>query len=524
MHPRDDLDQAPEKDGELIHSLGGIVWEADAATLRFRFVSARAEAILGYPVQQWLDEADFWIRHLHPDDVDRCVSLCREATREQRDHTFDYRMLASDGRIVWLCDSVVIVKDGADGVRLRGVMLDITDRKQADEHVLQARKLDAIGQLAGGIAHEFNNVLTVITGYTETLLASVDPATPQASDALEILRAAERAAMITQQLLAFSRKRVVAPELIDVGELVSETSAVIERLIGRQIELRVNIAAGAAPVTADRGEIEQVLMNLAANARDAMPLGGTLAIATECTMVSESRAEQLYPLTAGRYVLLSMTDSGAGMPADVRARAFEPFFTTKGIGKGTGIGLSTVYGIVKRSGGFVFIDSEPGRGTRFDIYLPLIDGPAADGRVDRGGAAKELASPATILLVEDYGRVRELTEKVLVREGHRVLSADSGPQALRLLRDHADRIDLVLTDVVMAPMTGPELVERLEALRPGVPVLYMSGYTGDRLGAHGVVEAGVGFIEKPFTPASLVKKVNEILAGAKEDRRASEQP
>jgi PAS domain S-box-containing protein len=601
MSDRTDSSRTTSEYARLLNSLGGIVWEADAETWQFLFVSEQAEAILGYPVRQWLEEPDFWRRHIHPDDVDRCVRLCLEATRYHRDHTFDYRVIAADGRLVWLRDTVavsptadgrrtirgfmaditeqkaaedaalrshrlfrallensydsialvsaagrtvyqspaltrqlgyspeefvgrtnfhlvhpedlaeaesriravldgegqalplrmrvrhrdrswrvmditmsryvdeasgekfvvlnnrdvtdvvtatealrenerrlalafeaaamgvaefdfatrrivfsgnfarllgyeaasvphtiewflshvheddratvqsafdvatggeplgefhyrVVRRDGSirwwasrarivndqDGnpARLIGFVADVTERKHLEDQVRHSLKLEAIGQLAGGVAHDFNNLLTVITGYAETLLATLDPADAKVADVVEIRRAAERAAMLTQQLLAFSRKQVLRPEIVDANDIVRDIAAMIGRLIGRNVDLRVELSGAALPVLADRGQIEQVLLNLSVNARDAMPEGGVLEIATRVVDVNERRAERLYPMRPGRYVLLSVCDSGVGMTPEVRARAFEPFFTTKGPGEGTGIGLSTVYGIV----------------------------------------------------------------------------------------------------------------------------------------------------------------------------------
>jgi nitrogen-specific signal transduction histidine kinase/CheY-like chemotaxis protein len=387
------------------------------------------------------------------------------------------------------------------------VCTDITDRKSLEEQVRQSLKLEAIGQLAGGIAHDFNNLLTVITGYAETLLAAVDPADANFADIVEIRRAAERAAVLTQQLLAFSRKQVLRPTLVDANEIVRDISGMIARLIGGNIELTVH--GGHAPMTvlADRGQMEQVLLNLAVNARDAMPGGGRLEMLTRVADVSESEALHLYPMRPGRYVLLSVRDTGVGMSPEVRARAFEPFFTTKPVGEGTGIGLSTVYGIVKQSGGFIFVDSEPGHGTRFDVYLPLATA-TADARARSAGDASRAAR--TILLVEDYRRVRELARKVLTRQGYRVLAAASGDEALEIVRAYSGSVDVIVTDVVMPGLSGPELVARVQELRPGIPVLYISGDARGALSVQGLEDEGVAFLQKPFTPAALAQKVGEL--------------
>jgi PAS domain S-box-containing protein len=617
----------------LIDGLGGIVWEADPDTFQFSFVSAEAEHILGYPVAAWFEEG-FWRRHTHPDDVERTARFCADATRNGQDHEFDYRMIAADGRVVWLRDIVSVRKSGDGGVRLVGIALDITAQKQeeADRHRLthlyealienssdnislirpdgvlvyqsaaarqqlgysademvgrnnsdlvhpddlpnvqecfgsvfetdkavgpvryrfrhkdgtwrvlesvgkrftapddavftvsntrditdviktqqaleateeqlaHATKMEAIGRLAGGVAHDFNNLLTVIAGYAELLAATFDQTDSRSADLDEIKRAAHRASLLTRQLLAFSRKQVLRPEVLDLNAVVQEVGVLIRRLIGEDIMLAIDTAPEKVPVLADHSQLEQVLMNLAVNARDAMPLGGRLSIRTSI---------------AGGSVQLVVEDTGSGMAAGIIERVFEPFFTTKETGKGTGLGLSTVYGIVKQSGGDIQVSSEPGSGTTFTISMPL-----ARGGIEAAGESEDEVpgGDETILLVEDDKQVRELVEQLLTRLGYTVLAAADSSAAVDLSKLHRQGIALLLTDIVMPQMSGPDVYRRVSMVIPGVAVLYMSGYTGDKVYTRGVSEEGVAFLQKPFTSVALARTVRELLDNTGRARR-----
>ncbi len=617
----------------LVDGLGGIVWEAEPDTFRFLFVNAQAERILGYPTAAWL-EPGFWRDHTHPDDVERCARLCFEATCAGLDHAFDYRMLARDGRVVWLRDTVSVrtLPDGsttlfgvaiditaekeqeadrqrlarlyealienssdnigllrADGVtvyqsaavarqlgytreemvgrqnfhlihpddmelaarrftetresdeavgpfrfRFRrkdgswaalesigkrftgedGTLFmvfntrDVTDVVEAQEQLeitqaqlAHAMKMEAVGRLAGGVAHDFNNLLTVIAGYAELLGASLEPADARSADVDEIKRAAHRASLLTRQLLAFSRKQVLRPVILDLSSVVREVGVLIQRLVGEDITLEIAAPADPVRVLADHAQLEQVLMNLAVNARDAMPLGGTLSIAT---------------FAEGGVATLRVADNGSGVPPHALKRIFEPFYTTKEVGKGTGLGLSTTYGIVKQSRGDIQVSSELGRGTVFTITLPL-----APGGEERPAPAEPVVAGGneTVLLVEDEKQVRELVEQALTRLGYAVLVAADAEAAVDLCRLHRHRIRLLLTDIVMPHVSGPEVYRRVAVHVPAIAVLYMSGYTGDKVFARGVREEGVAFLQKPFTPATLAAKVREVLDAARRTRR-----
>ena len=399
-----------------------------------------------------------------------------------------------------------------EGGRLRCavcILHDVTERKRLEEQFLQAQKMEAVGRLAGGVAHDFNNLLTVINGFGEMLLAALPPELPARAYAEEVARAGERAAGLTRQLLAFSRQQVIQPRPLDLNAVVSGSEALLRRLIGEDVELAATLAEGLPPVLADPGQLEQVLMNLAVNARDAMPRGGRLTIETRPAELGEEQVRANPGVRPGPYVLLAVSDTGCGMDEATRARAFEPFFTTKGPGKGTGLGLATVYGIVRAAGGHAAIASEPGRGTTFEIYLP----PAAgEARAAAAVAGEAPGGTETVLLVEDDAAVRALAKRALERRGYDVLEAGGGGAALAVSAG-AGAIHLLVTDVVMPGMGGRELAGRLRGLRPGLRVLYMSGYTDDALVRHGVLAGEAAFLQKPFTPESLARKVREVLDG-----------
>jgi CheY-like chemotaxis protein len=370
--------------------------------------------------------------------------------------------------------------------------------------------MEAVGRLAGGIAHDFNNLLTAILGYSKLLLARTDPAPDWRQEIQEIQAAAQRAAGLTHQLLAFGRRQVLVPEVLDLGIVVSDMTRMLQRMIGETVTLRDVVSPGRGLVKADRSQIEQVLMNLAVNARDAMPDGGTLTLeVADATLDAEY--ENSHPGSrAGSYVMLSVRDTGTGMDTSTRSHLFEPFFTTKEIGKGTGLGLATVYGIVKQSGGYIGVDSRPGEGTVFRVFLPRVEAPAVVAEPVPPVAA---APPGheTILVVEDDRGLRLLVRDILEGAGYRLLEAPGGQEALRLARDHDGPIHLLLADVIMPGMSGREVSDRLAGIRPGVPTLYMSGYTDDAVVRHGVAVRDVDFIQKPFTPEDLVRRIRTIL-------------
>jgi PAS domain S-box-containing protein len=392
-----------------------------------------------------------------------------------------------------------------------GVATDITERKRLEAQLLQAQKIEAMGRLAGGVAHDFNNLLTVITSYTGLVLEQLPPTDALREDVGEIKKAADRAARLTSQLLAFSRKQIAQPRVLDLNVVIADLDKMLRRLISEDIELRIVTAPGQVFVQADPGQIEQVIVNLAVNARDAMPNGGRLQIEISSVAIGPEIGRRLFPPPPGDYALIAVSDTGTGMDADTMSHIFEPFFTTKPPDKGTGLGLSTVYGIVKQAAGDVRIQSQPGRGTRVRIYLPRIAAPEpAVESIDRPGAIKTKGR-GTILLVEDDPSLCALAERVLAAVGYTVLSASSGPAALALSDRYQGQIDLVATDVVMPLMSGRALVERISARRPSAKVLYMSGYTDDDIVRRGIGATPSTFLQKPFTPEVLLQHVRDAL-------------
>jgi two-component system cell cycle sensor histidine kinase/response regulator CckA len=625
----------------IVGNVPGIVWETfleHPDDTNQDFVSEYVESMLGYTTEDWLSTPGFWLTIMHPDDQERMRIESIEAFEKGEQQRSEFRLIAKEGHDVWVESHSAIIKDGAGKpIGLRGVTIDISERKQAEaalraaeekyrsifenavEGIFQAtpegryvaanpamarilgygsveeflaericfnpenyvvpgvretikqiledaglvagfecevvkkdgtrintiqnvraihddkgkllhyegsiedvterkmletqlrqsQKLEAVGMLAGGIAHDFNNLLTVIGGYSDLTLTKLRAEDPLRRHVTEISKASDRAAVLTRQLLAFSRKQVLQPKVLDLNSIVGEMEKLLRRLIGEDVKFRAVFSPEIGSVKADPGQIEQVIMNLAVNSRDAMPNGGTLTIETGNVVLDEEYARTHVTVPPGHYVLLAVSDSGCGMDSATQARIFEPFFTTKEQGKGTGLGLSTVYGIVKQSGGSIWVYSEPGRGTTFKVYLPRVDEvPTTEVRRE---IKETIKGSETILLAEDEEMVRELSNEVLVAYGYKVLEAANGGAALLICERYEGEIDLLLTDVVMPEMSGPELAQRLKQLRPNMKVLYMSGYTDNAIVHQGVLDEGANFIQKPFAPVSLAEKVHSVL-------------
>jgi PAS domain S-box-containing protein len=401
---------------------------------------------------------------------------------------------------------------------LEAIAEDVTDRRTLEDQLRQAQKMEAVGRLAGGVAHDFNNLLMVICGYAEVILAKLDFHHPLHEKARAIQLAADRATTLTRQLLAFSRKQLLELKVVDVNAIVADMERLVRPLIGENVELTTKLAPEAAHTRADAGQLEQVLMNLVVNAKDAMPSGGKLSIQTQNILVDESHRRGQTFIRPGTYVMLSVSDTGMGMDKETQSRIFEPFFTTKEKGKGTGLGLSTVYGIVKQSGGYVMVQSEKGRGTAFHIYLPRVDAVAEKHAAPVTHAA--VGGTETVLLVEDEESVRQLVRETLVAKGYHVLEAENGEAGMAAAAQHKGKIDLVITDVVMPGMGGRELVKQLAQTRPETKVLYLSGYTEDAIISEGTIDTGTAFLQKPFTLQTLAKKVREVLGNSIPDIRA----
>ncbi len=619
----------------LLDAVGGVVWEADAFPVKLTYISRQIEKLLGYPVERWLNDEEFWKTLIHPEDKWVIEYSC-EAIKKHRPYEFECRVMAVDGREVWLRHTANFVFKEGDVIKQRGLMIDITEqnrtanelkaskqlyqdlvenandviyshdlngriislndaglrvlgythedclamsmyqiiapeyaekaremmaRKIAGEkqtvyeieilrkdgqrvivevntkliyengkpfavqgiardvteknllqaQLHQAQKMETVGRLAGGIAHDFNNILTVILGKTELALMQLKESNGQLRDDVEeIKHSAERAANMTQQILAFSRKQVLQPRILNINETVSNMSKMLKRLIGEDIELETKLHNGVRSVKVDLSQVEQVIMNLVVNARDAMPKGGKLTIETANVVLDEMYARQHLNARPGHYVMLAVSDDGVGMSDKVLKRVFEPFFTTKEADKGTGLGLSTVYGIVKQSGGYVWVYSEEGIGSTFKIYLPMVDEPET-ALLPSETPSVLVEGNETILLVEDDTAIREMVKEMLSIMGYTVLEASNGNRAIEISRNTTERIDLLITDVVMPGISGRQLAQQMSKLREDMKILYMTGYTDEAILRHGILEHGLRFVQKPFTFETLAFKVRELL-------------
>jgi two-component system cell cycle sensor histidine kinase/response regulator CckA len=494
------------------------------------YVSPQIEAILGFSPSQWLSEPGLWISRVHPEDR-RLVEESEDAALSGKPFRAEYRMFRRDGTVIWVNDAAAVVHDSNGKVLLHGVIVDVSERKHLETQLRQAQKMQAVGRLAGGVAHDFNNLLTVILGYAHTIVEHCSPRADSLGrdqfrqdqgrhdqawqnevrrSAERIRSAADRATVLTRQLLAFGRRQMLEPRVLNLNSVLGEMDKVVRRLITEDIEIITRLGADLGSVKADAAQIEQVVLNLVINARDAMPEGGVLTIETSNVELDRGIAEKHVDVRSGPYVMLAISDTGTGMDAETQARIFEPFFTTKETGKGTGLGLSTVYGIVEQSEGYIWVNSEPRRGSSFKVFLPRVDEPAQ-------AVHKPVLEPPTvrgmesILLVEDDAMVRDLAESILSNCGYSVLAPGQVQEVGSMYRKYPGRIDLLLTDVVMPGISGRELARQMTALRPDMKVLYISGYTDNAIVSKGLLDPGIWFLQKPFTPATLAAKVREVL-------------
>jgi PAS domain S-box-containing protein len=505
--------EAEAKYQTLVEQVAAISYIAELGMEgQWLYISPQVETMFGFTVDDWLANSRAWIRHIHPDDH-IVVEAAEEASKRGERFQAEYRVIRKDGRVIWVSDTAVVVPGSNAHPLMEGIIVDITDRKQLEGQLQQARRMEAVGRLAGGIAHDFNNLLTIIKGYTELGLTRAKNQPEVRADLERIEDASERAAGLVRQLLAFSRRQVLQPKVLDLNGIVVGLDKLLRRLMDEDIEMKTIVAKDLGTIKADPGQVEQVIMNLVVNARDAMPDGGRLTVETQNVELDGAYARDHATVRPGRYVLLAVSDTGVGMSADTIAHIFEPFYTTKESGRGTGLGLSTVYGIVKQSGGYIWVYSEPGEGTTFKVYLPRVDEPA-EALPTKKAPLADRAGTETILLVEDEPELRELTRTILAARGYSVVEAINPDEAERLAEKYGAKIHLLLTDVIMPGISGRELAKRLSARQPAMRVLYMSGYTYNVIARNGTLERGVSFLQKPFTPSVLVEKVREVLDAA----------
>jgi PAS domain S-box-containing protein len=620
----------------LLDSINAFTWEGEAFPFRLTYVSPQVEKVYGYPVERWVNDAEFWKKILHPEDRDWAIAYCDEEIRKKRSYQLTYRVITADGKTVWVRDTAnAVLKEGdvlsirglvndvtdymrtenellmskqlyrdlvekandiiyshdmegniislnevglrltgytreealqmkifdiitpeylekahemianktegeektvydleikrKDGscfmvevstnliyqsgkpVGVQGIARDVTERKMLQTQLHQAQKMETVGRLAGGIAHDFNNLLTVILGKADLALMQLKDSSGNLLIDIEVIRnAAEKAAAMTQQILAFSRKQVLQPRIVDLNTIVINISKILKRLISENIELETSLAEGLGRVSADPSRIEQVIMNLAVNARDAMPEGGKLTIETANANLDTNYSRQHLNARPGRYVMLAVSDNGVGINNEVLKHIFEPFYTTKESGRGTGLGLATVYGIVKQSGGYIWVYSEENVGTTFKIYLPLVDEPQKM-TLPSQSASQLSEGNETILLVEDDDSIRAIVKEMMILMGYKVIDAPNGIKALKIAQETTEPIDLVITDVIMPGMSGRQLAEQLKRLNEEIKVLYMTGYSDEAIVRHGILEQGLESLQKPFTFESLSFKIREML-------------
>jgi two-component system cell cycle sensor histidine kinase/response regulator CckA len=503
-----DLLAAEAKFRLLVEQLPAITYRAEfGVNGRWLYVSPQIKNLLGFTPEEWMSDPKIWFSRIHPDDAARVKESEERAIATGSPFEAEYRLKARDDSYRWFSDLASVVQDDGGPPCMQGVMMDITERKLLEAQLRQSQKMEAIGQLAGGIAHDFNNLLMVIRGHADMLSTVVQK--PEAN-VQPILKAADRAAALIKQLLAFSRMQVLQLQTMDLNDVVTELGDILPRIFSNNIETLIKLEPHLGKVRADAVQVEQVILNLAVNARDAMPDGGKLVIRTANVVTGpEDRARIPAPLP-GNYVALIISDTGSGMSPEVQARIFEPFFTTKEQGRGTGLGLATVYGIVKQSSGYIWVDSAPGRGTTFTVYLPQVE-PPPQRAAERPTQTCASQGTETVMVVDDEESIRDLATQYLTRCGYKVLTATDGADAKRLATEHTGQIDLLLTDTMMPHMNGRELVRAIRTVRPEIKVIYMSGYlefnSNPLEGADGIY-----YLQKPFGLEALGQKIKAVLA------------
>ena len=474
---------------------------------KFKMVNPGFQKITGYSEEELLAQDCLALATSEFKEKVRLNAV--QMLKGKRTSPYEYQFQTKGAEIKWAMESVTTTSFNGKKSTI-GYFMDITERRRLEDQLTRAQKMEAIGILAGGIAHDFNNLLTALLGYGELMKMDLDKKDPHYYYTEEIMKTAVRGSTLTQQLLAFSRKQILQPRVISINALVANMERLLRRLIGEDIDLVTKIDPDLGAVRADKGQIEQIIMNLAVNARDAMPQGGKLTLETDDVFLDENYEQRHVEVKPGPYVMLAVSDNGIGMDAATQSHIFEPFFTTKQMGQGTGLGLATVYGIVRQSGGYIWVYSEPGQGTTFKIYLPRVEEPLESSE-PKPVIVTELKGRETILLVEDDHALREVISRGLKKFGYKVLEAANGGEALLTCERQKSPINLLLTDVVLPQMSGRELAERLRSLRSGMKVLYMSGYTENAIVNNGILKEDVGFLQKPFKVNVLVQKIREIL-------------
>ena len=499
----------------VTQAAGGVLWQWDIPDGSITLGAGVLERF-GWDIEDVAMPLSWFQQRIHPEDIGAMLARAEEVhSSSVHSATHAYRFRRANGQYAMVHDHFHVIRD-VDGraTRAIGVMLDASERHALQEQLRQAQKMDAVGRLAGGIAHDFNNLLTIIRGNASLAMEGVDASLSLHAELTNIEQAAARATDLTRQLLAFSRKQVFIPQPLDINAIVAQLTRLLDRLLPPSITVQLTPSAESGLIKTDRSQLEQVIVNLVSNARDAMPDGGSLVVRTNEFTVGDSTAAFVpptdIPIRPGHYVHLSVTDNGTGMDADTRAHAFEPFFTTKSVGLGTGLGLATVYGIVKQSDGYVWIDSAPGTGTTVHVCFPRFEGQARRAR-PTPTASPTINSEHTILLVEDERGVRELAARVLLRAGYRVLVAADGVEALAIWEDNPAQIDVVVTDIMMPRLGGSELVTRLRGERADVPVLFMSGFVRNAALGDAPADRRTRFLQKPFTVPALQHAVAELV-------------
>ncbi len=504
------LRESEQRFRQLAENIEDVFWLTDPEKTQFYYVSPAYEKIWGRSCASLYAAPKDFLETVHPEDRARFVQSLPQQAVGGWDES--YRIIRPDGTVCWIRGRAYPVRDEAGRVyRVAGVSRDVTEYRRLAEQFRHAQKMEAVGLLAGGVAHDFNNLLSVILSYTTLVLEDLKPGDPIRDDIEEVRKAGERATELTRQLLAFSRQQVLQPRVLDLGVVVRDMERMLRRLLGEDVSLTLLTARGGKKVHADPSQVEQIVMNLVVNARDAMPKGGSLTIETSDVEIDEAYAALHPDVKPGPHVMLAVTDTGEGMDASIQERIFEPFFTTKEQGKGTGLGLSMVFGIVKQSQGHIYVYSEPGVGTTFKVYLPVTS-LTAEAEQPALPQNASLRGKETILLVEDDEQVRGMTCTVLRRAGYHVLEAQNGGEAFLISEQFAGEIHVLLTDVVMPRMSGRQLAERLTPRRPRMKVLYVSGYTENSVIHHGVLDSALAFLQKPIIPDTLLRKLREVLA------------